>query len=721
MRQLTRVLAGGRRKLVLGAASAALAAAGLVTTSIPAYALATITQININNSSVSPGQTIWEASGGAIDISMAADNLNSAGTYNGCAIYAENSPGASLPGSGTIGAGATQVFSGFTQLTENLQAATSVICPSSGVSATSYNVSSGYSTYQLGFLAGDYEPDGYSYVTVNVNVYAPVQIAALSPSTTNTTSGSTVSFSTSASNMLPGGYVEILRATSPNTNYSSYSAGSWTPITSCSNGASFTSCSASDSQTVTTTSSYQYIAFADAGSGPALDIAASSPVTVTYTAAQPQIQSFNASPSSQTSGSSVTLSAVAVNASSGVTIYKSTSPNTDGSFSTEIGNCSGSGTVSCTATDSETATTQTTWYYEAVSGSATAVTSVTYTVPAPTVAGVSPSSGQAGSSVTVSGSNLSGGTVEFNGSPASGSSCSSTSCTATVPSGSGTETVTVSTSSGSSNGVSFTFTVPAPTVTGVSPSSGSTAGGTTVTVTGTGFSTSSGATTVDFGSAAATGVSCSSATSCTATSPSANAGVVDVTVTVGGATSSTSSADQFTYVTPTGSGGGSTTASATLSAGTLAFGSTPPPIAWTVTLTGLTQQAYTTTEPVSVVDSTGSGAGWALDVTASQLCTSNCAESLPEGATSLMPSPSVTCASTASDCVVGVGSALRTPVTITSGSGTSPGSVTQLFSAEKGSGMGAQVVSLDLGLAVPSSALAGDYSATWTFSLIAGP
>ena len=65
-----------------------------------------------------------------------------------------------------------------------------------------------------------------------------------------------------------------------------------------------------------------------------------------------------------------------------------------------------------------------------------------------------------------------------------------------------------------------------------------------VTITGTGFT---GATAVDFGTTAATNVAVVNDTTITADSP-AGTGVVNVTVTTPGGTSAISAADQFTYV-----------------------------------------------------------------------------------------------------------------------------------------------------------------------------
>ncbi|MGH7019824.1 MAG: IPT/TIG domain-containing protein [Brevundimonas sp.] len=170
---------------------------------------------------------------------------------------------------------------------------------------------------------------------------------------------------------------------------------------------------------------------------------------------------------------------------------------------------------------------------------------------APTVTSISPTSGPStgGTSVTITGTNLSGATaVTFGATAASGFTVNSaTQITATAPAGSaGTVDVRVTTAGGTSaTSVADQFTyVGAPTVTSISPTAGPATGGTTVTLTGTNFT---GATSVAFGATAATGFTVNSATQITATAP-AGTGTVDIRVTTAGGTSATSVADQFTYV-----------------------------------------------------------------------------------------------------------------------------------------------------------------------------
>ena len=174
------------------------------------------------------------------------------------------------------------------------------------------------------------------------------------------------------------------------------------------------------------------------------------------------------------------------------------------------------------------------------------------TPPAPTVSGISPTAGPlvGGTTVTISGTNLSGATgVKFGGATASFTVNSDTQIAATAPAAgsAGSVAITVTTAGGTSATSSadqFTY-VAAPTVSGISPQAGPFAGGTTVTISGSGFS---GATAVDFGTSRAASFAVVSDTQVTATSPAGAMGVIDVSVTAAGGTSATGSADLYTYV-----------------------------------------------------------------------------------------------------------------------------------------------------------------------------
>src|SRR5437868_6674783 len=65
---------------------------------------------------------------------------------------------------------------------------------------------------------------------------------------------------------------------------------------------------------------------------------------------------------------------------------------------------------------------------------------------------------------------------------------------------------------------------------------------------------------------------------------------------------------------------GATSATATISAGSLAFVSAPPAVSFTATLGG-TDQTVTTTQPLDLGDATGSGSGWNITATSTTFST----------------------------------------------------------------------------------------------------
>jgi alpha-tubulin suppressor-like RCC1 family protein len=176
-------------------------------------------------------------------------------------------------------------------------------------------------------------------------------------------------------------------------------------------------------------------------------------------------------------------------------------------------------------------------------------------LPPPTVTKVKANKGPAsgGTSVTITGTALSGATaVTFGASAASQFTVNSaTSITATSPPGtSGAVDVGVTTGSGTSTSTSHDlFKYEAPTLSGISPANGPAAGGTSVAVSGNGFAVGAGTTVFEFGKEAATAVECSSTSSCTLTTPAAKKpGVLDVVAVVGKLKSKkTPPVDQYTY------------------------------------------------------------------------------------------------------------------------------------------------------------------------------
>ncbi|WP_155413334.1 autotransporter outer membrane beta-barrel domain-containing protein, partial [Rhodopseudomonas palustris] len=180
-------------------------------------------------------------------------------------------------------------------------------------------------------------------------------------------------------------------------------------------------------------------------------------------------------------------------------------------------------------------------------GSATSTGGFTYIATA-TVTSIAPAAGpiSGGTSVTITGTNLSGATAVTIGGAAATNVIvvNATTITATTPAhAAGTVDVVVTTPGGTATGAGLYSYAAGPTVTSVSPASGPSVGGTSVTITGSNLT---GATAVSFGGAAATAVSVTSATSMTATTPAHAVGVVDVTVTTPGGSST--GAGLFSYI-----------------------------------------------------------------------------------------------------------------------------------------------------------------------------
>ncbi|HWH72085.1 MAG TPA: IPT/TIG domain-containing protein, partial [Candidatus Sulfotelmatobacter sp.] len=170
------------------------------------------------------------------------------------------------------------------------------------------------------------------------------------------------------------------------------------------------------------------------------------------------------------------------------------------------------------------------WVY-APAGSAF---SSTFKVP-PTIAGFSPTFGQVGSSITITGANFTAGNlaVKFNGTQAAApTGVSATRLTAVVPAGATTGPITVSTTDGSDTTATL-FYLP-PTISGFSPTNSPP--GTTVTITGTSLL---GASAVSFNGVPASFVPAVTNTTLVATVPlNVSSGPIRVTAPGGNAVSS---------------------------------------------------------------------------------------------------------------------------------------------------------------------------------------
>jgi hypothetical protein len=154
-------------------------------------------------------------------------------------------------------------------------------------------------------------------------------------------------------------------------------------------------------------------------------------------------------------------------------------------------------------------------------------------VAVPSITNLSPSSGPAGTSVTITGTNFGASqgtsTVAFNGTTGAATTWSNTSIVVPVPSSATSGNVVVSVGGQASSGVAFTVIIP-PSLTSLSPTAGPV--GTSVTISGNGFGASQGNSTVSFNGTAATATSWSATSIVTFVPNGATSG--NVVVRVGG-------------------------------------------------------------------------------------------------------------------------------------------------------------------------------------------
>jgi hypothetical protein len=156
------------------------------------------------------------------------------------------------------------------------------------------------------------------------------------------------------------------------------------------------------------------------------------------------------------------------------------------------------------------------------------------------------------------------------------------------------------------------------------------------------------------------------------------------------------------------------TATATLTGGTLGFVAAPANTGFNISLTGEDVVA-TTTQTFDVGDATGSGAGWNITATSTSFRAGS--RTLPSTAVTVLSVPSVACDPGAS-CTAAT-NGVSYPYTLPAG--VSAPTATKIFSAAANTGLGNQTVTLVFQLAIPASAFAGNYSSTWTYTLVSGP
>jgi len=155
----------------------------------------------------------------------------------------------------------------------------------------------------------------------------------------------------------------------------------------------------------------------------------------------------------------------------------------------------------------------------------------------------------------------------------------------------------------------------------------------------------------------------------------------------------------------------------TIGAGTLAFVSVPGNVTFSVTLSGV-DQTVTTTLPLDVGDSTGSGIGWNVTATSTTFTTGGGSpHTLPAAATAVKTAPTTGC-DIGATCLLAT-DGVSYPYSLPAGT-TAP-TATKLFTAVAGTGLGNQTVTTTFTISIPANTYAGSYTSTWTFSLVAGP
>jgi len=159
---------------------------------------------------------------------------------------------------------------------------------------------------------------------------------------------------------------------------------------------------------------------------------------------------------------------------------------------------------------------------------------------------------------------------------------------------------------------------------------------------------------------------------------------------------------------------GAATATANISAGSLAFVSTPPNVTFNDTLNGA-NQTVTATQALDVSDATGSGAGW--NITATSTTFTSGGNTLPTTATTVQSAPTTAC-DASSTCTLATNS-VSYPYTLPAGA--SAPTATKVFNAAANTGQGQQTATVTWQLAIPSTTVAGTYTSTWTISLVSGP
>ncbi len=161
-----------------------------------------------------------------------------------------------------------------------------------------------------------------------------------------------------------------------------------------------------------------------------------------------------------------------------------------------------------------------------------------------------------------------------------------------------------------------------------------------------------------------------------------------------------------------------TNASETLTAGSLGFAATPGAVTFPATTLNGQNKTVTFQQPLDIADATGSGAGWNITATSTTFKTTG-GNTLPTNATTVASAPAAPTCDTNVTCTQGGATSVTFPYSLPAAA-TAP-NATKLYNAPANTGMGDQTASPTWTLAIPGNAYSGNYTSTWTLSLVSGP
>ena len=177
--------------------------------------------------------------------------------------------------------------------------------------------------------------------------------------------------------------------------------------------------------------------------------------------------------------------------------------------------------------------------------------------------------------------------------------------------------------------------------------------------------------------------------------------------------------------TSTGHTSCTTSATATVTAGTLTI-EAPATLSWTATLSGVNKN-ISAALPVSVVDATGSGAGWKAEVAMTHLKSTTALSATvtlnsSTSTTASTAAPSASCGAT-STCTLNIQTAPPSyPLTVPQPTTATTLPAASIFETAKvTTGMGVIDLPLDAWLHIKANAKAGTYTGTVQISVVSGP